>query len=264
LVAAKRLHDETARTIALASAGLTLLVAATFLRAPLSERVADVWGPLPIALACAIAPVSFRAGWGRRVAAVAAVVLLAVTGLSVVVVGRAPAMLRRVDVVTRELGTSQARTRAAEDARGGDPDAVTYLFACTAPTDRILALLFAPEIYYLTERGFAAGHVAFLGGYYGAQGDQQLAIDRWKRQSVPLALMFEGQEVEMASAFPYIIRELERRYVRVARIPDNETGRGALLIFAERGRAAASTYEPLDAPCFVDQASRKIVPGVHG
>jgi hypothetical protein len=165
-------------------------------------------------------------------------------------------VVQRFGAVTRALGTSPARARAAEDTRGGDPTAETYLFACSAPSDRILALMFAPEIYYFTERGFAAGHVAFLGGYYSAPADQRLAIERWNRQSVPFALMFEGQEPEMASSFPYIVRELERRYVRVARIPDNEGGRGAMLIFAERSRQAVSTYERLQAPCFVDRTGR--------
>jgi hypothetical protein len=124
--------------------------------------------------------------------------------------------------------------------------------------------MFAPEIYYFTERGFAAGHVAFLGGYYGTPGDQQLAIARWNRQSVPFALMFESQEPEMASAFPYIVRELERRYVRVARIPDNEGGRSAMLIFAERSRQAVSTYEPMGAPCFVERPRRSSPPASGG
>jgi hypothetical protein len=269
LLNARHLRDEGARATAFASVGLSLLVAATFLRSPLSERLADVWGPVPIALACAVAPPAFTARWKQGAAGAAIVLLLVLTGWSVVVAGNTPAMLReagmtgspsavvqRLGVVTRALGTSPARARVAEDRRGGDPTAETYLFACSAPSDRILALMFAPEIYYFTERGFAAGHVAFLGGYYSAPADQQLAIERWNRQSVPFALLFEGQEPEMASSFPYIVRELERRYVRVARIPDNEGGRGAMLIFAERSRQAVSTYQPLGAPCFVDRTAR--------
>ena len=270
LLRARHLPDEAARATAFASVCLSMLVAATFLRSPLSERLADVWGPVPIALACAVAPPSLTARWKQGAAGAAIVLLLVLTGWTVVVAGNTPAMLReagmtgspsavvqRLGVVTRALGTSPARARAMEDRRGGDPTAETYLFACSAPSDRILALMFAPEIYYFIQRGFAAGHVAFLGGYYSAPADQQLAIERWNRQSVPFALMFEGQEPEMASAFPYIVRELERRYVRVARIPDNEGGREAMLIFAERSRQAVSTYERLGAPCFVDRTGRE-------
>jgi hypothetical protein len=115
--------------------------------------------------------------------------------------------------------------------------------------------MFAPEMYYFTQRSFAAGHAAFLGGYYSTPRDQQLAIARWKRQSVPFALMVEGQAREMASSFPLMVRELERRYVQVARIPDNEGSQGALLIFADRARQARSTYRPFGAPCFVDRLS---------
>ena len=263
LLTARHWRDEAARATAYAAAGLSLLVSAAFLRSPLSERVADVWGPLPVALACAVAAPAIA--WRPKRAAVWAVLLLAGTAWSVVVVGAAPAMLRESGVtrsplavaerwrsVTRVLGTSAARVRAEEDARGGDPTAETYVFSCSAPTDRLLAVMFAPELYYLTQRGFAAGHVAFVGGYYGARADQELAIARWNRQSVPFALMFEDQEREMASAFPFIVGELQRRYVQVARIPDNEGGQGAMLIFAERRRQGGSTYEPLGAPCFVD------------
>jgi hypothetical protein len=269
LVRAGHLADEAARATAFASVAMSLLVAAAFLRSPLSERLADVWGPVPIVLACAAAPSTCVARWKRGAAGAAIVMLLVLTGWSVVVAGNTPAMLReagmaespsgmvqRFAAVTRVLGTSPARARAAEDTRGGDPTAETYLSVCSAPSDRILALMFAPEIYYFTARGFAAGHVAFLGGYYSAPADQQLAIERWNRQSVPFALMFEAQEPEMASSFPYLVRELARRYVRVARIPDNEGGRGAMLVFAERSRQVVSTYEPLGAPCFVDRAVR--------
>ena len=265
LLTARYVRDEAARMTAYASGGLSLLVAASFLRSPLSERVADVWGPLPIAMACAVASPAIAGRLKRRAAVSSAILLLLATGWSVVVVGAAPAMLREAGVtrspsavmerwasVTRVLGTSAARARAAEDARGGDPTAETYVFACSAPTDRLLALMFAPEVYYFTQRGFAAGHVAFVSGYYGAPGDQELAIARWNRQSVPFALMFERQEREMAFAFPYIVAELQRRYVQVARIPDNEGGQGAMLIFAERRRQGVSTYKPLGAPCFVD------------
>jgi hypothetical protein len=268
LVNARYLPNPGARATAFAAVGLTLLVAATFLRSPLSERVADVWGPVPIALACAVAPAASAGGWKRRAGGAAGVLVLAITGWSVVVAGSTPAMLREAGItrspsaiierfgdVTRTLGTSADRARAAEDARGGDPTAATYLFACTTRSDRVLALMFAPEMYYFTQRGFAAGHVAFLGGYYSTPRDQQLAIARWNRQSVPFALIFEGQAEEMASSFPFMVRELERRYVQVARIPDNEGSHGALLIFAERARHATSTYGPLGAPCFVDRLS---------
>ena len=52
--------------------------------------------------------------------------------------------------------------------------------------------------------------------------------------------------------------------MRVARIPDNEGGRGAMLIFAERSRQIVSTYEPLGAPCFVDRAGRGVSRNVDG
>jgi hypothetical protein len=51
-------------------------------------------------------------------------------------------------------------------------------------------------------------------------------------------------------SFPLIAAELKlkHRYVAVFRqsVADD---RGALVVYAERGRAARGTYEPLQAPC---------------
>jgi hypothetical protein len=278
-------RDRTGAPIVVAAVLLSALTAASFLRSPLSERLADIWGPLPIALAYAIAPAFRRReelGPGARaLGRVAVALVLVLTSFSVGVVGRVPEVLDeaglsdgpeevmdRLDEVTDELSVRAADERALELAEPDDDRAaLTYLSACTEPSDRILVFTFAPEIFYLTERGFAGGHVAFVVGYHGSEEDQRQTIERWRRQSVPLAVMVEDAQREAERYFPLVAEELARRYVPVLRIADNgqgdsqgdsqggsQGGEPPLLVMAERARAARSTYGPSGLPCFADPA----------
>jgi hypothetical protein len=63
-----------------------------------------------------------------------------------------------------------------------------YLRRCASPTDRLFVADNLPEIYYFAERGFAAGHNSFVSSFYSAPAFQRTAIERWERQSVPIAL----------------------------------------------------------------------------
>jgi hypothetical protein len=257
-------RDVRAAAVMVPALLLSMLVAATFLRSPLSERLADVWGPLPIVLAVALAPIDGgrRSRGARRWSAALVLVL---TVWSVGVVGRVPAAVataglwtggisERFQRVTRDLSTPAAAARAAELARPLDERTIlTYLFACTNPSDRMLAFLFAPEIFYLTERGFAAGHVAFVVGYHGREEEQRLAVERWQSQSVPFSLMLDDKARDAERFFPLVARELHRRYEAVARTGFDMQGSGPLVVMAERGRVATSTYEPLGLPCFAER-----------
>ncbi|HEY3157931.1 MAG TPA: hypothetical protein VGJ78_03140 [Vicinamibacterales bacterium] len=152
----------------------------------------------------------------------------------------------RVRQVTRELNVPRP-TNAAEPTRPDAQTLVAYIVACTGPSDRILAFTFMPELYYFTNRGFAAGFATFVIGAHDSEAAQRLALTRWRSESVPYAVAYEGETV-LHQSFPLIAAELKHRYVAVFRqsVADD---RGALVVYAERGRAARGTYEPLQAPC---------------
>ena len=264
-------RDATAAAMVVTAVFLSMLTAATFLRSPLSVRLADIWGALPITLAYALhlPPQTPGRRWLRASGGVAAALVLGFTAFSVGVVGRVRdtfpatgvprgpgAVLDRLDEVTRRLSTRAADERARElEQPDEDRTVLTYLFACTRPSDRIFVFAFAPEIYYLTERGFAGGHVSFVVGYHGSDREQQLAIERWNRQSVPLALMVEDERREAERFFPRVARELARRYVAVHRIANWSGGAKPLLVMADRARTPVSTYGPLRLPCFAEKVS---------
>ena len=242
---------------------MTTLATPVFLRNALSARIPDIWGLLPLLLACVLASIPRVGGW-RPVFRVASALVLVVTAGAVLVAGNTreefnwaalttgPASIaERFRHVTRELTTPQDALKHLMQGDGAAGTPVAYVALCTRPSDRLLVFSFAPELFWATQRGFAAGYTTFVPGHHVSDSEQQLGVARWRSQSVPLVIVFEREYAEMAEAFPLIADELRRRYWLVHR---SELGndRGALMIFAERGRTVESLYEPLGTPCFND------------
>ena len=75
--------------------------------------------------------------------------------------------------------------------RDEDPrwEYLRYLRACTRPSDRLFVGGNMPQLYYFSERRFAAGQSVFMSNFYTSRRDQQLAVDRLHRQSVPIAVV---------------------------------------------------------------------------
>lgn len=189
-----------------------------------------------------------------RLVGVAAV---AVTAIAVLLVGNVREELsksgliqgpvraaQRVNEVTREL------TPEVDGNMRGERGAIAaYLAACTTPSDRLLAFAFLPEVFYATDRGFAAGYPTFVEGHHAGLFEQRLGIARWRAQSVPYAIAYEQQYPELASSFRLMGDELRRRYEPVYKATNGDR-RGPLMVFAERNRPVQATYAPLGTPCF--------------
>jgi hypothetical protein len=236
---------------------MTALASSTFLRSPLPVRLADVWGLVPLLLGIAIARGWMASRWRLPLRA-AIVTMLLVTAAAVMIAGNAEeeftvarvregpaAMADRLKSVTNALAASWPA--AAVQPGPNEQPVVGYLAACSRPTDRILVFSFAPQLYYLSTRGFAAGYSSFVIGAHDSRDAQGLGVLRWRAQSVPYAVMYEG-ETELHEAFPLIAAEIERRYTPVFRQPLADD-RVAIVVLAERGRMPLGTYEPLQAPC---------------
>jgi hypothetical protein len=158
----------------------------------------------------------------------------------------------RFQVTTRDL-LSFPPSWDAHTAEAASPSVEAYLATCTNPTDRVLVFAFMPELLYFIERGFAAGYPGFVRGHHAGEAVQRLGVARWRSQSVPYAVAYEIQG-DLARSFPILVEELNRRYVPVYRTAPIQD-RGALLVFAERGRKAERTYQPFGAPCFAPRRS---------
>lgn len=124
-----------------------------------------------------------------------------------------------------------------------------YFEACTAPTDRILVTPYLPVSIALAQRAFAGGHGDLRPGFFDTEADQELTIERLRRQAVPVVVGPRGEELaDFARNLPLISSYLAREYVNVG---ERDLGRGVVIeLLVRRDARVVRTYEPLSFPCF--------------
>ena len=162
-------------------------------------------------------------------------------------------MRDRVIIVWHELGRLPRQT----SNRGLNPterdprlELLRYLRACTRPSDRIFVGAYAPQLNYFSERRFAAGQSVFISNFYTSRRDQQLAIDRLLRQSVPIVVVESPRsETETFwSDYPILADFVDEHYEEVAEtVPSAYSD---MSIFVVRGRLQTGIYGSQGLPCF--------------
>src|SRR5207253_6319323 len=123
-----------------------------------------------------------------------------------------PARARRQWVsIWDTLGALPGSLDGIDDTLAG---AARYLRRCTRSTDRLFIGADVPEIYYFAERPFASGQFSYFSNFYSSPAQQQQAIDRWRRQAVPIALIQAAPrfDEEFASDYPLLADYLRSRY----------------------------------------------------
>jgi hypothetical protein len=132
------------------------------------------------------------------------------------------------------------------------PELITlsmYVNACTAPTDRVLVQGYLPQVLGLARRAFAGGHGDLRPGFFGSTREQQLTVDRLRRQPVPIMLLDTGQSLEnFRSSFPLVTAYIDDRYELAG--THEFDGRFGISLFVRKGVAPAGTWEPLGWPCY--------------
>ena len=245
-----------------------------FLRGNLAGRLADVSVPMSILAAWVLAKVGAVvlrgrveiAGRQRPVGGVTRGAIGVVTGVLVLVT--ALVLVRpfvgALENARATEGLESMRSGAAlvtnrlqhtwplasdESASRTDFALARYLQACTAPTDRVLITEFHPQIAGLAQRGFAAGHVDLRGGgFFGTVSEQELTVQRWQRQSVPLVLGPTSRDYpDWAENLPLVARYLNGAYRNLG---EKNVGGFTFLLFERRDARVVRTYAPLGFPCF--------------
>jgi hypothetical protein len=89
------------------------------------------------------------------------------------------------------LSSTPSRTFEALDRRVAG--IVEYVHDCTREDDRVLAAWFFPELYFLADRGFAAGLVVVFGSHWSEPRWQQRSADALAAQRAPIVI-FQGRE----------------------------------------------------------------------
>ena len=245
---------------------VTLLLNQWFLRGTLPVRLADV-SVLSAALGASLLGRAIRTactshGLWRVTAATALIVLVGITTASAASIGAVAlnlvtvtegdgvgGLLSRARLVREELrmpGPVLAATRARSSP---SMSAADYLHACLRPTDRALVIGYRPETFYFADRLFAGGHVDLRAGYVTSARDQQLAIVRMRRQSVPVVIteakaVFESR---YRSESPLLLAYLDEEYADTG---DRTVAGDVLRILIRRDRMPTGIHEPIGVPCF--------------
>ena len=242
---------------------LALLIDRGFLRGNLESRLADVSEVVGVLAAWVAAVAMTRVSRSARVAvAIVALLVFAGTSLSVQALEDVSAQVAQTGLATgpRTFRARAAEIRQALDATPpvsawpadtpGMERLAHYVNACTAPGDRVLALGYMPELFFLSQRRFAAGGVWIQPKFFDTTADQRLMIDRITRDRVPIAVTVPEPEYtnDYESSFPLLTAMLRADYEDIG---TTDFGRGfRFRILARRGLAAARTYPFGGLPCF--------------
>jgi hypothetical protein len=131
---------------------------------------------------------------------------------------------------------------------GDMPPVVDYIASCTEPTDRILVTWFAPEYYFFSRRGFAAGHATFSpGAAFVTERDVAKMVERMQVERVPLVLRNESTHEAFASAYPALDALLDANYDWFAHFTLRDES--IVRVGSRRGLSAHSQFGPLGWPC---------------
>lgn len=207
---------------------LAIVINVQFLRDPLSTRLADAAVPNLLVAAWLVGRVLQIPHRQHRLAALALTIFVGgFAARAVLAVGNTREELSRTGLIAtgvsglpnrlREQTVSlQARysTRQLPDSRiVALFPFFEYLDRCTTQQHRLLVGGYAAEIYVYSRRMFAAGQYAFIDGYYTSEADQQLMLERMRRQLVPFAVLLSDQFSDWRKSQPAVVAYVESRYV---------------------------------------------------
>ena len=125
-----------------------------------------------------------------------------------------------------------------------------YVTACTAPEDRVLAIGYMPEVFFMAHRRFAAGSVWIQPRFFESDADQQLMIQRIVAYRVPIVITVPEPEYtsEYVASFPALTTLLRTNYEEVDTI---DFGRGfRFRVLSRRGLTPTRRYTFNGLPCF--------------
>lgn len=226
------------------------------LRDPVGARFGGMAGPAAV-LAAWIAHRTWREGRRPLRLPQAIVVLVTVVATLSVSASAGWSDRLRADILEpghvvrtlRELSTPPSRPGGMSN--GAISGLVRYLRECTAPTDRVLATWFVPDLYYFAQRGFAARTVALFGGHWSEPRFERRIVETLSTQSVPVVITLTGDEL-FEKSYPNIAAHLREHFelAGTSSLGDSDVGRDGYSIWVERDRRPLRTYTDTSLPCF--------------
>jgi hypothetical protein len=242
---------------------MAILANLSFLRANLAERFGDAAVPVVLLAAWTAGT---AAAWTPPAARAVVALIPAVLLVQLFAAAYAFSEVRReLDTtgLSDSWGKITRRYEAVRDELRGLPpagwqrhanqsgvlSAARYVAECTSSDDRILVTGATHEVPVLARRRFAAGQAMFKLSLYTSERDQQRALARLERQSVPIVLAdardFDGG---FLSDYPLVAGYLAGRYRDAGTIDVDEEPR--LRVFVDAHRQPARLDARLGLPCF--------------
>jgi hypothetical protein len=222
------------------------------LRDPIGARLGGMAGPIAV-LTVWIAHRAWSA-WGPARLAVVAVLALTVSSAFVSAdwKGRVSADMVRPSQLVRAIETWAASPPPFDAIPNfAIKGLVRYVRECTAPTDRLFATWFVPDLYFYAQRGFAGRIVALFGSHWSEERFQRRSVDALATQSVPIVITRTGDE-RFREDYPLIASYLDDHYLLwgTSDFGDAEIGKGGYSVWTRTDRRAAETYATTTLPCF--------------
>jgi hypothetical protein len=137
-------------------------------------------------------------------------------------------------------------------APAGSPGlrAVTrYINRCTAPTDRLLVLGYQPEMFFYADRRIGGGNAVFHANSGSAPQQQEIIVERLKRERVPVVVLPVDQVGEIENVYPILKKYIDNRY-RLAKEDGFGEGR-PLRVLVDSQAVPTHVDTELGLPCFV-------------
>lgn len=222
------------------------------LRDPIGARLGGMAGPIAI-LTAWIAEHAWRASIPARFVVVVVLVLTVWSiPASAEWKGRITAQMVRPSNLVRGIATWAASPPPFD----GIPNRAIvglarYLRECTAPTDRLFATWFVPDLYFYAQRGFAGRIVALFGSHWSEERFQRRSVEALASQSVPIVVTRTGDE-RFGEDYPLIAGYLRGQYslAGTSDFGDPDIGEGGYSVWVRNDRHATETYDVTSLPCF--------------
>ena len=213
-------------TLAVLCAALTLFL----IRGNIDSRLPDVAAPSFVLVAWMLAALvdagrTRTAHWRWILPAVAvAVAILTVVSVQELVEWQSA---RRMTRAIARLPTSISEPiaylgseplAAWENDRGttGLRGLARWMRSCSAVDDRFLVFGYYPEVFFYARRLFAGGMLFFQSGYFARPADQQLTVERLRRQSTPFVIVEESEMPALDGMYATVGAYIHEHYRRVA------------------------------------------------
>ena len=240
---------------------LSVIVGQSLVREAPEVRLPDVAAPLAV-LGAWVAGV-WTGGNGRyaraRIAATLAVGIVTLWGAAALgeardrvvttgVLAGPTGVKERLDTVNAQLTAKPPIDGWHDTGSIGLRTLATWVRACTVPSDRLLVVGWASDLFFYAERPFAGGQVYLYPNWHASVADQHLTVERLTRQRVPIAIApVEGQPATR-KAFPIVQQYVDEHYRPVVRGTFGSALEYDVLV--RRDIPPVGHYQPLDLPCY--------------